>query len=193
MGKHSGKDMQNPYNVFNLLAEQIGALRTVYISGFDNEKGSDAKGSVERDKMAKRADMKKSTTIPPDAAVQKIFMRVRPVLKTLANQAISQINRRAQRYIEGGNFEGAQKVAATGQKLKQFLVSLDTNSAVNIDLTYLSRTKELSAAITKAIAQAAGSSVGSEAYNEYASQAAAGNAAQLRPILDGLRDQLVGL
>lgn len=193
MGKHSGRDMQNPYNVFNLLAEQIGALRTVYISGFENEKGGMQKGSVERDKMNKRADMKKSDIIPPDQAVQKIFMRIKPVLKTLANQAILQINKRAQRYLEGGNFEAGQKVMATGQKLKQLLVSMDTNNAVNIDTTYVSKTKELSSAITKAIAQASGSPVGSEGYNEYASEAAAGNIMQLRPILDGVRDQLVGL
>lgn len=193
MGKHSGKDMQNPYNVFNLLAEQIGALRTVYISGFENAHDGQQKGSVERDKMKTRADMKKGDTMQPGVAVQKIFDRIRPVLKTLANQAILQINKRAQRYIEGGNFEGAQKVAANGQKLKQLLVSLDTNNAVNVDTSYISRTKELSTAITKAIAQAAESPVDSDAYNEYAEAAAKGNASALRPILDGLRDQLVGL
>lgn len=193
MGKHSGRDMQNPYNVFNLLAEQIGALRNVYISGFENAPGGEQKGSVEREKMAKRAELKKTPAADPAQAVQQIFQRVRPVLKTLANQAILQINKRAQRYIEGGNFEGAQKVAATGQKLKQLLVSLDTNNAVNIDTSYVSRTKELSTAISKAIAQASGAPVDSDEYKEYASTAAAGNASALRPILDGLRDQLVGL
>jgi hypothetical protein len=193
MGKHSGKDMQNPYNVFNLLAEQIGSLRTVYISGFENTQGGEQKGSVERDKMKKRADMKKTPEMQPTVAVQKIFDRIRPVLKTLANQAILQINKRAQRYIEGGNFEGAQKVAATGQKLKQLLVSLDTSNAVNVDTSYISRTKELSTAITKAIAQASGAAIDSDEYKEYATAAAQGNAAALRPVLDALRDNLVGL
>lgn len=193
MGKHSGKDMQNPYNVFNLLAEQIGALKNVYISGFENAAGGAQAGSVERDKMAKRADLKKTPSTDPSQAVQMIFQRIRPVLKTLANQAILQINKRAQRYIEGGNFEGAQKVAGHGQKLKQLLVSLDTNSAVNVDTSYVSKTRELSAAITKAIAQASGAPVDSADYKEYASAAAGGSASALRPILDGLRDQLVGL
>jgi hypothetical protein len=193
MGKHSGKDMQNAYNVFNLLAEQIGTLKNVYITGFENAAGGAKPGSVERDKMKQRSDLKKSPSTDPTQAVQQIFQRVRPVLKTLANQAILQINKRAQRYIEGGNFEGAQKVAGNGQKLKQLLVSLDTNNAVNVDTSYISRTKELSAAITKAIAQASGAPVDSDEYKEYASTAASGNASALRPILDGLRDQLVGL
>jgi hypothetical protein len=183
MGKHTGKDMQNPNNTFNLLADEIGALRTVWV----------ASGAVEREKMGKRAELKKTDELKPRDAVQKIFARVKPVLKTLANQAILQINKRAQRYIEGGNFEGAQKVAASGQKLKQLLVSLDTNSAVNIDTGYGSKTVELSAAISKAIAQASGGSVGSEKYEKYAVEAASGNAAALRPILDALRDNLVGL
>jgi len=194
MGKHSGRDMQNPYNVFNLLAEQIGALKTVWISGFENEKGGMQRGSVERDKMSKRADLKKGPdAMNPREAVQKIFMRIKPVLKTLANQAILQINRRAQRYIEGGNFEGAQKVAANGQKLKQLLISLDTNNAVNIDTSYLTKTRELSTVITKAIAQASGAPVDSEEYNQFASAAASGSMVELRPVLDAVRDQLVGM
>jgi hypothetical protein len=47
MGKISGKDTQNSDNVFNLLADQIGTLRTVYLAG----------GAVERDKMKKRDEL----------------------------------------------------------------------------------------------------------------------------------------
>jgi len=231
MGKHSGKDMQNPNNTFNLLADEIGALKTVWMStgsvergkmahrdagspastskykdpeydpnkSYDDQFPSDrpsvnAPSKGERDKMKYSGPAaKKSAAASSADSVKKIFARVRPVLKTLANQAILQINKRAQRYIEGGNFEGAQKVAASGQKLKQLLVSLDTSNDVGINTDYGSKTAELSTAITKAIAQASGSPVGSTDYNEYASEAAAGNAAQLRPILDALRDNLVGL
>lgn len=183
MGKHSGKDMQNPNNTFNLLADEIGALRTVYV----------ASGAVERDKMNKRADMKKTDTMDSSQAVQKIFARVRPVLKTLANQAILQINKRAQRYLEGGNFEGAQKVAASGQKLKQLLVQLDTSKDVSIDTTHNSSSRQLSVAIQQAISQAANAQPGTPEFDQYAIEAASGNASALRPILDGLRDKLVAL
>jgi hypothetical protein len=77
--------------------------------------------------------------------------------------------------------------------LKQLLVSLDTSNAVNVDTSYISRTKELSTAITKAIAQASGAAIDSDEYKEYATAAAQGNAAALRPVLDALRDNLVGL
>jgi hypothetical protein len=198
MGKNIGQDILNPNNTFRLLNDQIGPIHTVWVSGFggyrgDPESVKPAVGSVERDKMATRAGYKKGEEIAPDAAVQKIFTKVRPVLKTLAAQATSQISRRAQRYIEGGNYEAAQKIAASGQKLKQLLVQLDTNNAVNINTQYGSTTMQLSQAIQKAIAQASGAAAGSEEYNQYATQSAQGNAAQLRPILDALRDNLVGL
>ncbi len=198
MGKNIGSDILNPNNTFRLLNDQIGPIHTVWISGFGGYRGDPesvrpAVGSVERGKMAGRADMKKTAELAPQDAVQKIFTRIKPVLKTLANQAILQINKRAQRYIEGGNFEGAQKVAASGQKLKQLLVQLDTNNAINISTQYGSTTMQLSQAIQKAISQAAGAPVGTDSYNEYATSAAQGSISEVRPILDALRDNLVGL
>jgi len=198
MGKNIGSDILNPNNTFRLLNDQIGPIHTVWISGFGGYRGDPesvrpAVGSVERGKMAGRADLKKTAELAPQDAVQKIFTRIKPVLKTLANQAILQINKRAQRYIEGGNFEGAQKVAASGQKLKQLLVQLDTNNAINISTQYGSTTMQLSQAIQKAISQAAGAPVGTDPYNEYATSAAQGSISEVRPILDALRDNLVGL
>jgi hypothetical protein len=194
MGVHSGKDIQNPYNVFNLLSEQIGTLRTVWIVGFENVKdGEPGTGAVEREKMKKRSELKASPEMSEAAAMQKIFSRVRPVLKTLGNQAILQINRRMQRYIEGGNFEGAQKLAASGTKLKQFLAAIDTAKDITIDTSYGSPTRELSNQIKRAISNASGSPVGSDEYNSFLQDAATGSALKLKPILDSLRDSLVGL
>jgi len=178
MGKISGRDMQNPTNTFNLLADQIGALKTVWV----------ASGAVEREKMKGRADSRVTTKMPEQEATQKIFNRVRPVLKTLANQALLQINNRAKRYIEGGNFEGAQKVAASGQKLKQFLATIDKSGEVALP-GYGTITQQ----IRKVIADASGSPAGSEGFRDYLDSAAKGNSAQLKPILDALRDNLVNL
>jgi hypothetical protein len=87
MGKHSGRDMQNPYNVFNLLAEQIGALKTVWISGFDNEKDAGpGKGSVERDKMKQRADMKAGPAFNEQQAINQITKKIEPVLQGLLSK-----------------------------------------------------------------------------------------------------------
>lgn len=184
MGKISGKDTQNPDNVFNLLADQIGTLRTVYL----------AASGVERGKMAQRADLKKgSEDMPQEEAVKAVFNRVKPVLKKLAMQAKSTLMKRIQRYNEGGNFEGAQKLAAAGSKLTQFLATLDTSGEVNIDSGWGSSTRDFSNQIKKALADAAGAPVGSDSYKKYLNAAAKGNAVALRPVLDALRDNLVGL
>lgn len=179
MGKISGRDTQNSDNVFNLLADQIGSLHTVYL----------ATGAVERDKIGKRADMKKpEADMPPDEAVQAIFNRVRPVLKKLASQALSTLKKRIQRYNDGGNFAGAQQVAANGEKLTHFLATIDTSADVNVASNYTFNRQ-----IKKALVDASGSAPGSDEFNKYLSNAAKGNTVALKPVLDSLRDNLVGL
>jgi hypothetical protein len=201
MGKTIGQDMQNSDNTFSLLNDKIGPITTIWLAGWtgyrgdDNVKKAASPGAVERDKIAKRAELTKTDTMSSDDAMANILKRVRPVLKTLANQALSQINRTAQRYINGGNFEGAQKVAASGQKLKSFLVTLDTAKDISLDANNYGNpdARQFAVGIQKAISRASGAPPGSKDYKEYMISAAQGNSAQLRPILDGLRDTLVGL
>ena len=197
MGVNIGKDIQNTNNTFALLNDQIGPITTVWITGFTGYRGDteveEPSGSVEREKMAKRAELKKTTKLDNSAAIQKIFQRVRPVLKTLGNQAVLQINRRMQRYIEGGNFDGAQKLAASGSKLKQFLAALDTVRDITIDTGWGSPTRGLSTAISSAVSAASGSRPGSDEYDDFLQRAAMGGAIELKPVLDALRDKLVGL
>lgn len=194
MGTHTGRDVQNPDNVFNLLAEQIGPIVTVYITGFENVKGGEEpKGSVEREKMAKRAELAKVDKIPEKDAILQIFKKVRPVLKTLSNQALSQIQRTMQRYMQGSNFEGAQKLAGSANKLKQFLINLDTSGEINIDDAWGSPTREFSKAIISSIESASGSQRGSSAFQQWLNDAAKGNSVALKPVLDALREKLVAL
>ena len=183
MGKISGKDMQNPYNTFNLLADQIGSLKTVWV----------ASGAIERDKMSKRADMKKGADFNEMAAVQKIFNRVRPVLKTLGMQALSQINNRAKRYIDGGNFEAATKISQSGNKLKQFLATIDTSGDVTLNHEWGNKMKSFSDQIMHAVASASNANPGNAEYEDFLMRAANGSAVELKPILDALRDSLVSL
>lgn len=198
MGKSIGKDLQNQDNTFRLLADQIGSLKNVWITGFSGYRGDPesvrpAVGSVDREKMAKRAGLKKDSHMSHDEAVTMVFNKVRPVLKTLAHQALSQLTRTVQRYMDGGNFEGAQKLASSGQKIKQLLVALDKSGNVALDMSWGSSTKDLGHAIEKSLSKAAGAPFGSEEYEEFIVSAARGNSAQLGPVLDGLRDTLVGL
>lgn len=167
MGKHNGRDMQNPYNVFNLLAEQIGALRTVYIGGFENVKGGEPKGAVERDKMKARSDLKKSPVMNSDASAQKILQKIKPILGTIIDQALSHAGKNSQN--------------STVMKLKRLKDNLNNNPA------------EILSLITDVISQSAESPKGSNEYDEYASQAATGNVMALRPIIDALRTNLINL
>jgi len=184
MGKISGKDTQNPDNVFNLLADQIGGLRTVYL----------ATGAIEREKMKGREELKKGTgDLDQDEAIQMIFNRIRPVLKKLAAEAMSTLTNRARRFMDGGNFEGAQKLSASAIKLKKFLTSLDTSGDIALSADWGSSTKDLTSQIQSAISKAAGSPIGSSEYNSYLNAAVRGNVVALKPILDALRESLVGL
>ena len=183
MGKINGKDMQNPDNVFNLLADQIGALRTVYL----------AASGVERGKMKSRADMKVTPKMDHRTAIKKIFKRVQPILKTLANQALGNIKRRMDRYNAGENYEAAQKLSGSAVKLKQFLATLDTSAEINLNDTYGNNMKSFTDQITNAIVKASGAYKGSEEFNEFLEKAANGSAIELKPVLDALRDNLVAL
>ncbi len=182
MGLHHGKDMQNPDNVFNLLADQIGTLQTVFVT-----KGP----GVERDKMAKRSQ--REPIMASDQAMKQIFNRIRPILKKLGDQAMGQINRTAQRYITGGNFEAAQKIAKTGQRLKQFLITLDTTGDIGLNTNYGSSTRGLSEIIKSSLVKASGSREGTPEYNQWLNDAAKGNTVALKPVLDAIRDNLVEL
>jgi hypothetical protein len=196
MGLASGKDTQNPTNVFNLLSEEIGTLQYVWVAGFWGIRGKGAEpqeiepstGAIERDKMKNRADMRTVAKPSEPMLVDKVFKKVRPVLKTLANQALGHINSRAKRYIEGGNFEGAAKVAQSGNKLKQFLATIDTSADVN-----LTSNPGFANQIKTAIAAASGARVGSDEYLDFLKAAAEGNSVALKPVLDALRDSLVQL
>lgn len=197
MGKHTGREMQNPDNVFNLLADQIGRLQTVWKSGFSGYRGDPdsvkpAVGSVERDKMAKRSAAKAPTELPPDEAMTKILTRVRPVLKKLGDQAYSQILRSAKRYAEGGNFEAGQKIMASGQKLKDFLVSLDTPGDLSLSGAGPAGAN-FKRAIVSSIEKASGAAKNTDEFNQWMNDAAQGNSVALKPVLDGLRDVLVNI
>jgi hypothetical protein len=145
--------------------------------------------------MAKRAELSKDKPLGSDVALQQIFDKVRPVLKRLGNQALDKINRAAQRYINGGNFKAAQQIAANGEKLNQFLTSLDTPGEINLAQyqTYGSPGALFQQAIKGAIQSASGAQPGSEEYQSWLNDAAKGNTLALKPVLDALREKLVSL
>jgi hypothetical protein len=181
MGLHHGKDMQNPDNVFNLLADQIGRLRTVYVSN----------SAVERDKMDQRKQMKAGNAGEPnlDQDFKRVFERVRPVLRTLAHQALSNIHKSAQRMMQGGNFEKAQQLMASGANIQRINIELDKQGAINVSPV---GQDAISRTIAKAVMNATNTdSIHDEKALEWLHSAAQGNAMALRPVLDALRDAFV--
>ena len=180
MGKISGKDTQNPDNVFNLLADQIGALRTVYLAG----------AAIERDKIKARDELgtgptrQKPTQIMPEAeSMNKLFAMVRPVLKKLAAGAMSPLMRARVRAVENDNEDQIEKLNARIKKIKEFIVTIDTTKDVDIMST------SFGPAIRRAIATASGAPTYTDEYKEYLSTAASGSRAALKPVLDALRDE----
>lgn len=180
MGKISGKDTQNPDNVFNLLADQIGTLRTVYLAG----------NAVERDKMKKRDDLgagpgrqKAAQAMDADEAMNKLFGKVRPVLKKLASEALSTLMRAERRLGDAGNRAEQRKIIDRIDKIEEFIRTIDTTRDVAIAGT------PFGPAIRVAIATASGAPSYSKEYREYLTQAATGSRAALKPVLDALRDE----
>ena len=180
MGKISGKDNQNPDNVFNLLSDQIGTLRTVYLAG----------GAVERDKMKKRDELgagpnrqKAAQSMPEAESLSKLFAMVRPVLKKLAAEALSPLMRARVNAVNNDNDEQVEKLSARIKKIKEFIMTIDTSKDVNIMSTPFGPT------IRTAIATASGAPSYTQEFKDYLSQAASGSRAALKPVLDALRDE----
>lgn len=94
MGLHTGRETQNPDNVFNLIADKLGPIQSVYLTGEAPEGNPDKeqpsfKGGVERDKINTRQAVKNPPKMPEQEAVSAIFSKVRPVMKQLASMDTS--------------------------------------------------------------------------------------------------------
>lgn len=192
MGLHHGRDTQNPDNVFNLLAEQIGRLHTVWVTGAGDEVDDTtvhqrawSTGAVPRGKMDARAELRKGPSMPHEQAIAKITSRLKPVLGTIIDQALSNIRKQAQQHADQGHADVAQQISASAAKLKQLQQAISSGDA--------SSDSAVRSAIEQAIASLAQAKVGTPEYEEFTKDLALGNAAQLRPVLDSLRNKLVNL
>ena len=200
MGLVHGRDTQNPDNIFNLLDRQIGPITTVWIAGWAGNRGGKdeiephSRGAVERDKINKRAELKKGPAdLDQNTALKTVFKRVRPVMKKLAAEAMSMLTRSAQRSMNGGDMETAEKLMTRAKRLKQFSAILDTSADINLNADYGSNTRDFTNQLQNALAKAANTRIGSAEYKEFLNAAATGNAMALKPVLDALRDNLVEL
>lgn len=175
MGKHSGRDTQNPDNAFNLLANQIGHLKTVWLSGFTGYRGDPedsygpATGSLERGKMDTRAGYKKPIKIDVDQAIDTVYNKVNPVLKTLASQALSKAGPESKEHIQS------------------LIADLDSGTP----------SPKVKAAVQKALERAVGiparaTKSGDSGFGDAVQELLSSGNDGLRKILDSLRSTLIG-
>lgn len=183
MGLHNGRDIQNPDNIFNLLAEQLGDLITVWISGFENVKGGEpGKGSVERDKMAVRSQYKAGPKPVSDAqAIGAIYSKIRTILPKIVDQAQSYAASRLQQVEQGSELE------AQFLNLKTKLAGISDDIKRNDEVSDI----DISKYIKVALQAASGARIGSKEYSNYVNNLVNGKAAEFRPLIDALRTELI--
>lgn len=110
-GGSSGLEGGAP-NLFSVLRDRIGGVVRAYR----------ATGAVERAKMGARQDLKKSSV----ATVDQVGEKIKPVLQKLLQSTVGQLGPRINRMAQGGDYDGATKLANAGKKLQAMLTALDS-------------------------------------------------------------------
>lgn len=192
MGLHHGRDTQNPDNVFNLLSEQIGRLHTVWVTGAGEEQDDStvhqrawSTGAVPRGKISARADLKKGPEVPYEKAIGSLVSKLTPITSTLIYQALANLRTQIQQSLEGEKIEQAQQLAASANKLKEVLRGIKSGDS--------SVEAQIKGTIEQAIGDLSRSALGSPEYEEFTKDLALGNAANLKPLLDTLRNKLLSI
>lgn len=182
MGKISGTDTQNPDNVFNLLADQIGSLVTVYLAG----------GAIERGKMKSRDELgagpnRQKADKPMNSidAKMKLFKRLVPVLQPIVIAVKSKVYLAVDDATKAGNRDEARRLMDAQDVIDDLERALNTSSDVRL-------VGSVDTLMSKAIRYATNTQVGSDEYKKALSDLANGPAVQLKPILRGIRKALIG-
>ena len=107
---------RNPNNIFDRLAEVIGyPSKIVY-----------AQDAVPREKMAARAERDKDTTKTVD--VNTVMTKLQPIFGRMVQQTLGRIGPQIARLSQAGNYDQAQKLTQSGQRLQLLSTALDTEN-----------------------------------------------------------------
>lgn len=119
-------------NLLDTIKEVIGKIKFAY-AAYPADPGEEGQ-SVEREKIARRSVSKLHPTATKSVSqlANEVFETLSPIMQKLANQELLRINRSAKRYIDAGNFEGAQKVSQAGQGIRQFLAAIDVSGPARV-------------------------------------------------------------
>ena len=197
MGKNIGQDLQNANNTFRLLNDQIGPIRTVWISGFGGYRGDPeslkpATGSVERDKMKARDELgagpDRKKAVKPMArteAESKIFNKIRPILKPIVDKAYSKVSLALQDAVKEDHQGEIERLAAVRKAINEFKQAINTSGPIPM-------TNSIRGILVKALQQAVGAQSYTGEYEQGVSDLAQGSAAQFGPIVQAFRKALIG-
>ena len=191
MGLVGKKDKQNPYNTFEVLEGKIGRIRTVWISGFENVKdGPAGTGSIERDKMSKRASYK--ATPKGDDAINAVYDKMKPVLTKLFNEIKGLSKKRAQKFNDADNYEGAKKASSVAEKMSKLLAFMNSDKPIKLRSKpdWNSPDYLMSTQFVNSLVKAAGAPVGSPQFDAFIDDVLAGNFIRLKPVVDSMRTVL---
>lgn len=175
-------------NMLDVIKSFIGKIRSAH-STYAAEPGESGT-SVEREKVEKRAAAKAGPADNRNRAQleRAVFEKIRPVILKLCKNAVGMINRKAQRAINGGNWDEAQRIARAGNDLNSIVAALEDPQQQGIPYA-------LSSKFTNALSFAAreqGVNQNDDAdYKEFLSSALSVGP-ETKLILDALRSVLVG-
>jgi hypothetical protein len=132
------------FNIVDAVTSMIGKLKRAYAAypapadyphpedlEYDDEGNpiprSKDRPSVEREKIAQRAASRATpaNTRSKHQLESDVFEKIKPVMSKLCKNAVGMVNRKAQRAVNGGNWDEAQRVARVGNTLNTIIAALD--------------------------------------------------------------------
>lgn len=116
-GLPTRRDVRNTENIFDRLIDVIGyPSKIVY-----------AQDAVPREKREKRMAAKSATKVSP-ATVDDVKEKIKPIFLRLVQQTLGRIGPQIGRLSQAGNYEQANNLSQSGQRLQALATALDTEN-----------------------------------------------------------------
>lgn len=174
-GLPTRRDVRNTDNIFDRLVDVIGyPSKIVY-----------AQDAVPREKREKRAAAKTSTVAP--GTIDDVKEKIKPIFQRLVQQTLGRIGPQIGRLSQAGNYDQANNLARSGQRLQALLAALDADN-INWNNQYgpIGDFHRIIVASVNATTQG----MGEDEKKEFISGLASGKAAYLSELLAELRNKL---
>lgn len=174
-GLPTRRDVRNPENIFDRLIDVIGFPSKIAY----------AQDAVPREKRKERAASKDVTIAP--GTVDDVKEKIKPIFQRLVQQTLGRIAPQIGRLSQAGNYEQANNLAQSGQRLQALLTALDAEN-INWNNTYgaLGDFHRIVVASVNAVTDG----MSEEEKKETISGLATGKAAYLSELLAELRNKL---